>query len=91
MFVLLLFYFEIVLYCSVVEMGFLMMLWLVIVVFVVLIVGWLLDCYLFGLFGVIGLVLLSVGMVLFVVLLVLLGVVDIGWWMMLCGVGFGFF
>lgn len=68
-----------------------MMLWLFVIVFVVLFVGVLLDCYLVGIFGGIGFVLFVVGLLLFVMIGVYLGMVDIVWWMVLCGVGFGLF
>ena len=53
--------------------------------------GRLSDRYPPGLLGAIGLALLSAGMVSLAALPAAPGVVDIGWRMMLCGAGFGFF
>lgn len=57
----------------------------------VLIVGWLLDCYFVGIFGGVGLVFLCVGLLLMIFMLVVFIVWEISWCMLFCGMGFGFF
>ncbi|KVE28693.1 multidrug MFS transporter [Burkholderia singularis] len=85
------FYFESVLHRSPVETGFLMTPWSAVVALAAPVAGRLSDRYPPGLLGALGLALLSAGMVWLAALPPYPHVIDIGWRMMLCGAGFGFF
>ena len=85
------FYFEVTLGRSPIETGFLMTPWAVLVAVMAPIAGRLSDRYSSGLLGGIGLAALASGLLTLVWIPANPGVVDIGWRMALCGIGFGFF
>ncbi|KPJ35384.1 multidrug MFS transporter [Burkholderia multivorans] len=85
------FYFETVLHRSAVDTGFLMTPWSAVVALAAPIAGRLSDRYPPGLLGAIGLALLGAGMASLAALPTAPSAIDIGWRMMLCGAGFGFF
>jgi len=90
-FVALPFYFETTLGRSPIETGFLMTPWAVLVAVMAPIAGRLSDRYSPGVLGGIGLVVLASGLLTLVWLPHQASVLDIGWRMALCGIGFGFF
>jgi DHA2 family multidrug resistance protein-like MFS transporter len=85
------FYFEATLGRSPIETGFLMTPWAVLVAVMAPIAGRLSDRYSPGALGGIGLALLSSGLVAMLMLPSNPSVLDIGWRMAWCGIGFGFF
>src|SRR6202035_1798161 len=85
------FFFEEVLGRSAVETGLLMTPWPVAVGFVAPIAGWLADKrYPAGILGGIGLATMSVGLVLLAFRPSHAALLEMAWWMAICGVGFGF-
>lgn len=85
------FYFEVTLGRSPVETGFLMTPWAVLVAVMAPVAGRLSDRYSPGVLGGIGLAALAGGLLALVWIPAHPSVVDIGWRMALCGIGFGFF
>lgn len=85
------FYFEVTLGRSPVETGFLMTPWAVLVAVMAPVAGRLSDRYSPGVLGGIGLAALASGLLTLVWMPLQPSVVDIGWRMALCGIGFGFF
>jgi DHA2 family multidrug resistance protein-like MFS transporter len=85
------FLFEHMLGRSEVETGFLMTPWPVVVAIMAPIAGRLVERYSAGLLGGFGLIWLSLGMALLAMLPAHASAFDIGWRMLICGGGFGFF
>lgn len=77
--------------CSEVEIGLFLILWLLVMMVMVLLVGYLIECVYVGLLGVLGLFIMVVGFFFLVLLFVLFVDINIIWLMILCGVGFGLF
>lgn len=77
--------------CSEVEIGLFLILWLLVMMVMVLLVGYLIECVYVGLLGVLGLFIMAVGFFFLVLLFVLFVDINIIWLMILCGVGFGLF
>lgn len=77
--------------CSEVEIGLFLILWLLVMMVMVLLVGYLIECVYVGLLGVLGLFIMVVGFFFLVLLFALFVDINIIWLMILCGVGFGLF